>query len=153
MSRVLVGLILPPRFLGVVGEGGHIDAQTKLKWSSTVAYEWSVISSSVDEKKRVEMRCDNAIHQPIPLPDAGPQDFATLTFTMLLERHALYSKPTRCSPTSIVEQSAPLNGQMLVVARMMPGALFTCKHPTVLGKITCCARMCGATCGSVTKDL
>jgi hypothetical protein len=69
MSRVLVGLILPSRFLGVVGEGGHIDVQAKLKWSSTVAYEWSVISSSVDEKQRVEVRCDNAIHQPIPLPD------------------------------------------------------------------------------------
>jgi hypothetical protein len=60
---------LPSRLLGVVGEGGRIDSQAKLKWSSVVAYEWSAITNTADEKQRVEVRCDHAIHQAIPLPD------------------------------------------------------------------------------------
>ena len=44
-------VLLGCRFLGVVGEGGHIDAQSKLKWSSTVAYEWSVPLGSSEHNK------------------------------------------------------------------------------------------------------
>ena len=57
------------RFLGAAGDDS-IEVDGKLSKNTTAAFEWRMECEGVDERRRADVRCDNACERGVPFPAA-----------------------------------------------------------------------------------